>query len=296
MDFEDNIRMIENKNQMRIDLENIWKNNKESSEKVLNLFDDLIQKINTEQDLVIAAEFILHIAIKYLFAFDECIKKIKKLLTLNCLQNDLIKKQLELKIIILNYSKDQKTKISDRSISDRVAIFAYASLTHFLLNKNEIAEKMFENALTASLHLSGVDPVIQSWFEVCVDINLILEQKKELSVTQKKILIDAAHIQQKYAETKNWQHRQYAEYRLNSIYRKVFEFKKAEMHGLNCWKICQNEKANSQKMFYACEALAKTYKLLEQLDKYEYYSNEARKYLSMCSEVDQKKLLNLISN
>lgn len=87
IDFE-KIRTTDYNNQLEIDLDNIWKCNKDSPEVFFNLFDGLVQKINLEDDLITAADFILQIAIKYLFTFEFCAKKIENLLYLNFLQGD----------------------------------------------------------------------------------------------------------------------------------------------------------------------------------------------------------------
>ncbi len=148
----------------------------------------------------------------------------------------------------------------DRSLwteSDSIRILASASAALAGQNRIEKASDYFQQALNAAVNLAPLDPANRALAVTGNNLACSLEEREERTHLETDLMILAAKTARKYWELAGtWIHVERAEFRLAHTYLKAGNKNQALHHASECFRICEENKAEADEMKYAHEVVA----------------------------------------
>lgn len=267
-----------------------WKKHDGQTSEMVKQYEIGLQIAKSEFDLLAIARLVTHVATEHDFKFDVGLHYLEKINLSPILNSNLARLNINRQVATIKHIQNQDEDISQFSVSDRVIIFitTAAALLYQKIFEIERVDKYLQNAVSASHSLKSDDPAFKPLAMNFNNMASFLFEKAQLTEVEKKVMIDASHYSRNFWEKAGtWLQIERAEFYLSRNYRKISEFQNALKHAELCLSICLKEKAPPLEMFFANEALADTYKKMDNYDSYIARLQEMKNFFNQCSEADQ---------
>ena len=235
-------------------LNHAWNIHPTESSKLLSEFKQHFYLIETEENINDLAHLITHVSGEHLAKYKVGLDLVEELSRHSKLSD---KKMINRFMAILSLAEDSQTQVEHFSESDQLRIFALTAAALAPHQETERAETYLKTATErALLNLKKDDPAFRTIAASSNSIASNLEEKSELNLLQKNLMITAANMARRFWEIAGtWKEVERAEYRLAYSHKKAQQFDKALAHASTCIEIIAENGSDPFELFFGYEAL-----------------------------------------
>jgi hypothetical protein len=269
-------------------LNGAWNEHATNAEKVFKEFKSNFHLCETSADTLALGNLIVHVSGEHLAKWSEGLALLRELKETKPVEDE---KAFDRFFAILSLCADKNTSLESFSDSDRTRVLAVSSSALASQNELERAGEYLKQAQLIGQNITdNSDPAIRSLAITGWNLACALEEKEELKKDEIELMKLAAHTTRIYWEKAgDWKDTEQSEYRLASSYLKANEIKSALKHAELCFRIVEENKADSYEHFYAYEILARCWSSLGEQNNCEAFIHLAEKAFAELSSEQQNQ-------
>lgn len=234
-------------------LNQAWKDHAKQTVQVATRLQDGFNLVETPEDMAEMARLITHVMGEHLGQWAKGIELLNELRRRPVADDPAFARS----IASLELAGGTRATVENFSKSDQVRIFAVAATA--VAGQRDFAKArilMDQAVASANEDLPTGDPALRALAVMGNNLASTLEEKSDLSSSERELMISAAKVARKFWELAGtWREVLWAEYRLACSYLKAADFKQSRSHALEALNSAREHEAPALEMFFAFEAL-----------------------------------------